>query len=505
MLEQATNDFPLKPGDQLEVKLSDDTIRDLVVVGIVKDYSAGIEITIDRRVAFASDKAATFLHSGEAFNTLQISVEGDKKDLIWIEQVAKEVQQAIKETGTQIFRLSEQGNDQHPYSNYITAVNMILQSMGILLVILSTFLIVNVMNSLMSQQTRQIGVMKLIGAQTKDIAAMYLLLVTVFGGIAFLVGIPTSSYAAYWMCSQIAVMLNGYLTTPSTINLIPHVILIQAGVAFLVPMATSLMPILRGAKVSVQRALDNSLILQKESTSRFDRWLERIKGIYGILLLAIRNTFRSKGRLALTLFTLSMGGAIFIAVFNVQNVLDHHIDTVANYSDADIFLYFTRSYPEKEIINLTNSIPGIRMVEGWTALNAQLESGEKIESVYIEAPPDQSQLLNGVVNSGRWVAEDEFFSITVNEDFVRTMPDIKIGDILTLKIEDRDYDFEIVGFFNYTGLQDKRAYINAQTASIDPGKPFDDTELSHCARRSIHGKSDRYGEKDRCLFQQPGI
>ena len=36
-------------------------------------------------------------------------------------------------------------------------------------------------------------------------------------------------------------------------------------------------------------------------------------------VISLRNTFRRKPRLILTLFTLTMGGAIFMAVFNVRD------------------------------------------------------------------------------------------------------------------------------------------------------------------------------------------
>ncbi len=49
------------------------------------------------------------------------------------------------------------------------------------------------------------------------------------------------------------------------------------------------------------------------------------------LLLSLRNTFRRKGRLALTLTTLILGGAIFIAVFSVRASLIGTLDNWLSY------------------------------------------------------------------------------------------------------------------------------------------------------------------------------
>ncbi len=62
------------------------------------------------------------------------------------------------------------------------------------------------------------------------------------------------------------------------------------------------------------------------------------------MLLSIRNTFRRKGRLLLTLFTLTMAGAIFIAVFNVRVSMEAYMDRLMQHFMADVTLNFDRPY-----------------------------------------------------------------------------------------------------------------------------------------------------------------
>src|SRR5260370_24799795 len=56
------------------------------------------------------------------------------------------------------------------------------------------------------------------------------------------------------------------------------------------------------------------------------------------VIISLRNTFRKRARLILTLFTLTMGGAIFIAVFNVRVTLHEYIGAIGNYFRADVEL-----------------------------------------------------------------------------------------------------------------------------------------------------------------------
>jgi putative ABC transport system permease protein len=465
LLAEALNDFDVETGSLLEIQLQDDTIRTITVTGIVKDYTAGVENTMNRRIAFMDSDDLPYFHSSPEMNTLYVSVEGDSNDLTHVQEVAKDVQEKVKDTGRIIYSQRIQTSDQHPYGNYIDAVSVILNFVGILIVILGSFLVINTMNSIISEHTRQIGVMKLIGAQSRDIVKMYTVLVLLFGLVAFLIGVPAASFSAYLLSNQIATVLNGKLLTTNHFPIVPSAIVIQAVIAFLVPILAGILPILRGAKTSVQQALHSNLIEMKTENSRIDHLVDKVKEINGLLLLAMRNTFRRKGRLALTLITLSLGGSIFIGVFNVKAMLDEHINALANYCSADVFLTFNRTYPIDEIIPIAQQIDGVTYVEGWKTLTALLETEEQSEQVTIEAPPDDSQLLGALVQTGRWVRTDEDHTIVVNENFYQDFPDLKPGDSIILNVGGKDEAFTVVGIYNFTGLSDKRAYINYTTAT----------------------------------------
>ena len=465
MLAEALKDFAVEPGSRMEIELQDDTIRTVPVSGIVKDYTAGVEVTINRRIAFINSDDLDYFHSSSGFNTLYVNVKGDSTDTAHIQEVANAVKDKVKDTGHVVYGQKIQASNEHPYGNYIEAVAAILDFVGILIVILGSFLVINTMNAIISEHTRQIGVMKLIGAQSRDIIKMYTLLVLLFGLVAFLIGVPLSSYSAYILSRHIATVLNGKMISTNHFPIVPSAILIQAVIAFLVPLIASILPILQGAKISVQQALHSSLIEIKTQSSRLDRLIDKVKKINGLLLLAMRNTFRRKSRLTLTLITLSLGGSIFIGVFNVKAMLDEHIKNLTQYCAADIFITFNRDYPIDEIIPIAEQIDGITYVEGWKTFTGILETDDQSEQVTIEAPPDNSKLLGPLVQTGRWVKPDEDHTIVVNENFYENFPNLKPGDSIILKIDGRNETFTIVGIFNYTGLSYKRAYVNYATAT----------------------------------------
>ena len=89
---------------------------------------------------------------------------------------------------------------------------------------------------------------------------------------------------------------------------------LQVIIALAVPLAAGYFPVSKGSKTTVRRAISEEGLAEGQpnpvdgSLGNGWSWLSRP------LLLSIRNTFRRKGRLALTLFTLVIAGAIFIAV-----------------------------------------------------------------------------------------------------------------------------------------------------------------------------------------------
>ena len=64
--------------------------------------------------------------------------------------------------------------------------------------------------------------------------------------------------------------------------------------------------------------------------------------------ISLRNTFRRKTRLALTLFTLVLGGAVFIGVYNLWASFDKSMEEIQGYFLADINISFGSCLPLRQ-------------------------------------------------------------------------------------------------------------------------------------------------------------
>ena len=178
------------------------------------------------------------------------------------------------------------------------------------------------------------------------------------------------------------------------------------------------------------------------------------------LLISLRNTFRRRGRLILTLFTLTMGGAIFIAVFNVRVTLFDYIDSIGNYFKADVTVSFDRPYRLKEVEMVGMSFPGVTAVEGWAFANAEViyPDGLVADNLLILAPPVESSLVEPILVSGRWLQAGDEKAITVSETLLEKYPALKAGDLLRMRIDGKEDEWKVVGIFKFVGQQGTIGY-----------------------------------------------
>ncbi|MCD6577137.1 MAG: ABC transporter permease [Anaerolineaceae bacterium] len=472
ILEDGNEKILAQPGRPLEIKLENGTTNPLLVAGIVKDYTAGRDIILENKRGYITSDTLPYLHESRYFDTLVIRVNGDSYNHEHIHAVAAAISDKVEQSGRNIYSSEIRGDADQPFSNYVQALGQIMIFIGLLIVILSSSLIINTMNALMAQHIRQIGIMKLIGAKRKKIILMYLTLVIGFGIISFLIAVPAGSFGGYLMCKRLVPSLNGQMQNVQHIPLFPSVIALQAIVAILIPMGASLFPILRGSKISIKQAFNNQKITNTGKTGVFNKILNRINFTDLIKKLSLENTFRNKARLGLTLFTLSLGGAMFIAVFNVQMVLFNQVDRIIAYDSADIVLQTKRPCRIEEIKHLTAGINDIDIVEGWWTEQAQLEIGKQIIGVTINAPPTDSPMVNKEVDVGRWMLPGETQTLVVNEAFYNVYPGLKPGDQIPLKIDGKLDEWTIVGIYNYTGFDEKQAFTNPASLIQRNHQPF---------------------------------
>jgi len=281
------------------------------------------------------------LGGGDQYTIVLFTAAENKYDEAHVRELASSVDEKIEKSGREVFFTYVDNPGRHPLENMVAPVMLLMCGLGSLVIFLGAFLVINTMNALINQHTRQIGVMKSIGASAGQIIGMYTGLVLAFGTFALVISIPLSALAAWGSVLLLSKMLN---FIPGDFRIPLPSLIVQFVVAWLIPLGASLLPVVKGARITVREAISSyGLAASAYRASRLDQFIEALWFIPRPLLVSLRNTFRRKARLVLTLTTLTMGGAIFIAVFNLRGSFDITVEKTLGYFLSDINI--SRSFP----------------------------------------------------------------------------------------------------------------------------------------------------------------
>jgi putative ABC transport system permease protein len=442
-------------GDTLTLELASGELRDLTVVGIVHDQTIGANsfgggFFVAPAQGYITTGSLEWLEQPDVYNSLFVTAADGGMDEATLPALAETVRDEIESSGHIIYSLLSRVSDDHPNITYADAMSGILYMLGFFVVFLSSFLITNTLSALLNQQVQQIGTMKTIGASNRAIVQIYLTLIVLYGALAFVIALPLSAQASFTLARFFSAAINSDVLS---LRVSPVAVVLQAVLAVVVPIAAGFVPVLRGARITIQEAVSGLTQPEAPRKGWIVRQLEKNRGISRPLLISLRNTFRRRGRLALTLLTLTLGGALFIATFNVEAYIIAYIGRISKYFLADINLTLETPMRISRVQSALADYPEPLVVEGWSAAGAELvfPDGRAGEAVSILAPPGNSKLVDPVVLEGRWIRADDTNAIALNERFISVFPDLKIGDTLRLKVNGEEEDWVVVGFFQLAG------------------------------------------------------
>lgn len=460
-------------GSDLEIQLEDGSIKRLEITGVVQDQTTGAGDFLAAPFAFISMDSLTTLRQPNQYNRLFIVSSTGKNDEDFLRQFSADLKDKVGKNDVIVIRTRTMKTNEHPLASTVQAILGILGALGILILFLSSSLIANTLSSLLNQHIRFIGVMKLVGGSERQILTSYIVLILIFSLISLTIAIPFGGQGAYALSAYIADKLNFSLLY---YRIVPLALLIQFIVGLGIPLLVGLNPIRRGSKITIHRALSNDMDQGETETgkthqndqpseNKFQMRISRYLSKRGIhlprpLLISLRNIFRRKSRLLLTLFTLTMGGAIFIAVFNVRVTLHDYIDQIGDYFTADVTLDFDAPYRLNKIEAEALKVPGVIRTEGWAFADGEalFPDGSTADNMIILAPPVESSLVSPILISGRWLQKGDIKALTISENILEKFPDLKPGDFIHMKVIGKEDDWQVVGIFKFVDQEGTVAY-----------------------------------------------
>lgn len=441
-------------GDTVRIKVPRRKERDLLVAGLAHDLSKPPAIIEGAIYGYITFDTLEWLGEPRSFNELYIVVTDHPGDKAHIQKVADQVASRIERSHRAVEQKIVPEPGEHPLNYILETIMLLLSFIAVLSLMLSGFLVINIISALLTQHVRQIGILKAIGARTHQIMSMYFSMVLVFGLLALLIATPLGMVGARQFSQLMAGMLNfdiADFTLPSI------VLLLELLAGLVVPLCAALLPIVSGTRITVREAIAS----QGTGASHFgqsmvDRLVERLRNLSRPLLLSLRNLLRRKGRLVLTLIPLTLGGAVFIAIVSLRVSLFTTLTTILDFYQHDVQITFDHPYRIERVFSAALAVPGVVDVEGWGSSTVRRVRPDDTESdnLLIMAPPPKTELLHPTMFAGRWLLPQDQNAVVISNPILRNEPDIAVGTEVRLKIDGRETTWRVVGI-----VQEARAAV----------------------------------------------
>ena len=443
-----------KVGDVLSVQTPNGEKQEIVISGIVHDPALAPAWQEQMAYGYISPATLAWLGESDTLHILKVAVEGQPNDVAAVEATISDLAAWLKGQGYTVEEIRIPPPGKHPHQSQMTSVLMTLLAFSLMALVLSAILTATMIGGLLAQQIRQIGIMKAIGARTRQITSLYLVLIVLIGVAAVAIGVPPGIVAGRGFARVVAQLLNLTLYSEAVPAWVYGVQLLMG---ILVPLLVTLYPLLRAAQTTVRETLNDYGTSREMFGSRgLDAWLSQIRGVDNTLILALRNTFRRRGRLLLTLGLLSAAGGMFLTAINVKTGWEQYLAEAASDRHYDLDVRFNRPQAEAKIASIITGVSSVRQVESWNLapIAVYRPNGLNIVRTYpdgghgsltLRSAPPETNLIGLPLLIGRWLRADDVDAVVLNQNAKALFPQAEVGDSIQLAAEGNPSTFRLVG------------------------------------------------------------
>jgi putative ABC transport system permease protein len=320
-----------------------------------------------------------------------------------------------------------------------------LTLLAIVAMVVAGFLVFTVINTLVMQQVRQIGIMKSLGATRWDTFKIYIGIALVYGALGVipgvLLGIPAGYEVAKVFAGQINVWFNTF--TLSAVGILAGVVM---GLG--IPVLAAIVPVYLGTRVTILDALTDLGISGRYGSGPLARLIKRLP-VPVVVRQALANVSQKKGRLALTTFTLMLAAGGFMGVTAVFLDLDKVVNDMFETYNYELVITPERPQDHEPITRLVSSMDGIDRVYpsySWDAfVPLTSEPGTEYTHLWVIGLDTSTDSMKLHLSEGTAWQDDP-----AREGVVLTKPRAQelgkqAGDPITLTYEERSLETQVVG------------------------------------------------------------
>lgn len=433
-------------GDDVRLSVGGKDAAVTQVSGIVRDVTLAPGWMEHLLYGFVSPATLERMGAPSTMNELQLVVSDHQLDQAGVRRIAVAVKAAAEASGHRVFDVDVPVPGEHIHAAQMDSLLYTQGAFALMALVLSAFLVVNLIAAMLAGQTREIGVMKAIGGAWQQIAAMYLAVAALLGVAAVLVAVPVALVGGREY-ARIKVELLNFELGDSQVP--AWVIVLQVIVGIVLPLIAAAFPVWHACRIPVSDALRDVGI---DGRVQAGGLAYRLSGLSRPILFSLRNAFRRRQRMALTLLALASGGAVFLGALNLRQAVTGATDLIFNTLRYDFSLRVAEPLTPDSLERLVRSVEGVDAAEAWAGSRVTIDHGGGVigNSLSVTAPPAATSLVAPQLTAGRWLRAGDERVLVVNRAAQRVDSALQVGAAVQLNIGGVTEQWTVIGVVEST-------------------------------------------------------
>ena len=431
-------------GDTLTFATGATETRQAAVTALVRDVSLAPGWM--EHVVYLWASAATLAQLGfeTTPNELQLTVTDVHATRVDVRRVALAVRRVLDAAAVTVLDVDVPEPGEHIHAAQMDSLLVTQGAFGVLALLVGAFLVVNLMTAVLAQQGREIGVMKVLGGDHMQLTAMYMVFALGTGVVATTLALPFTLILGRRYAALRAEMLN-FDVAPYAIPWWSIAMVVAVGL--LLPMAAAWFPVRRATRQTVAESL-RDVGLVHDGGARDEPRLARVGGWSRVWVLSMRNAFRQRQRVALTMLTIAGGGSVFVAAGNLRRAVGDSMDLIFGSQHYTFSLRLAEPHDADSLVSAVRGVEGVRAAESWTGARGTLEhDGLQETSFSIVGVPDDTRLLALDIEHGAAFATDGSRSLVVSRSLQRLDARLVPGAQVEIAVSGRRATWTVAGTF----------------------------------------------------------
>lgn len=323
-----------------------------------------------------------------------------------------------------------------------------------LALITAVFLIANTMNTLMAEQTAEIGVMKAIGGRRRQIAGVFLRTALYLALFGVVVGVPIGIALAHMIANFVA---SNVLGVPGRFAVSIPVIAFSAVFAVVLTVGASAPALRRALRIPVREALQSQGAAVTFGVSPIDRLVVHDRLLPRTIRFGARNLVRNKRRTAATTLQIALAVATALGFLNMAISFGRSLEKDYSIIAWDASMYAPAGTPRLDAVarETAAATAGVERVEPVLRNTLGYAHG-----TYPVLGMTGTALYRPDLREGRWYNAEEARQgtpVAVVGPNVARENSLKPGDTVTVTTAGGEMDVRIVGI-DRSQLENGRAF-----------------------------------------------